>query len=225
MKLETKVTRKNVEKLIEVRKENTFLNHLWNVLSKDFGSKGEIGLNEIKVWKQNMWNMTFYPVFTFKFDPNNQLTDITDRLNPIGRLFIGIVIVGFLYVIFPKKTSFIEFIGNWPLIILCTILIIIIVSVAKIVYRFEKKNQLEDIFESLNVKIVKKRPEREWSLRRILMRLFTYPFCLFLIGLNIFVIIPNEQYILALGTFGFVGFYLITDIKMILRNMSNNNHK
>ena len=67
------VTKKDVEKLIELRKENTFLNHFWNVFSRDFRLKGEIGRNEIKVWKQNMWNATFYPIFTFEFNANNHL--------------------------------------------------------------------------------------------------------------------------------------------------------
>jgi len=47
------VTKKDVEKLIEVRKENTFLNHLWNVFSRDMRAKGEVKRNEIKVWSQN----------------------------------------------------------------------------------------------------------------------------------------------------------------------------
>jgi len=212
------VTKKDVEKLIELRKENTFLNHLWNVFSRDFRPKGEIGRNEIIVWRQNMWNMTFYPIFTFEFNANNHLTNITDKLNPIGKSFIGIIIILFLYMIFPKSLSDFDFIGNWPIITFIIVFAIIIVSVVKMVYKFEKKNQLEYILEFLDVEVEKKKPEKEWSLKNILIRLFTYPFCLFLVGLNIFLIIPNEQYILALGVFGFVGFYLVTDIKMILKN-------
>ena len=64
------VTKKDVEKLIELKKENTFLNHLWNVFSRDFRSKGEVNRNEIKVWSQNMWNMVFYPIYTFEFNAN-----------------------------------------------------------------------------------------------------------------------------------------------------------
>jgi len=222
------VTKKDVEKLIELRKENTFLNHLWNVFSRDFRPKGEIGRNEIKVWKQNMWNATFYPIFTFEFNANNHLTNIADKLNPIGKTLIGIFAFGFLYFIFPKNLSDFDFIGNWPIITFIAVFISIIVLVARMVYRFEKKNQLEEILEFLDVEVEEKKPEKEWSLKNILIRLFTYPFCLFLIGLNIFLIIPNGEYILALGSFGFIGFYLFADIKMILKNKKttgNNGYK
>lgn len=212
------VTKNDVEKLIEMRTESTYLNHLWNIFSRDFRPKGEIGRNEIKVWKQNMWNATFYPIFTFEFNANNHLTNIADKLNPIGKTFIGIATLGFLYLIFPKNLSGFDFIGNWPIITFIAVFVALIVLVARMVYRFEKKNQLEQILELLDVEVEEKKPENEWSLKNTLIRLFTYPFCLFLIGLNIFLIIPNEQYILTLGTIIFVGFYLFSDIKMILKN-------
>ena len=212
------VTKKDVEKLIELRKENTLLNHLWNVFSPDFRPKGEIGRNQIKVWKQNMWNAIFYPVFTFEFNANNHLTNISDKLNPIGKTFIGILAIGFLYLILPKSLSDFDFIKNWPIITFIAVFITLIVLVARMVYRFELKNQLEEILEFLDVEVEEKKPEKEWSLKNILIRLFTYPFCLFLIGLNVYLIIPNGQYILALGSFGVVGFYLFADIKMILKS-------
>ena len=212
------VTKKDVEKLIKLRKENTFLNHLWNVLSRDFRPKGEIGRNEIKVWRQNIWNATFYPIFTFEFNTNNHLVNITDKLNPIGKTFIGIIAFLLFSAISPKKLSDFDLIENWPIIVFITVFVSIIVLVARMVYRFEKNNQLEQMLELLDVEVEQKKPEKEWSLKNILIRLFTYPFCLFLIGLNIILIIPNGNYILALVSLGFVGFYLFVDIKMILKN-------
>ncbi|WP_148639126.1 hypothetical protein [Aquimarina longa] len=73
-----------------MRKEDTFLNHLWNIFSRDFRPKGEIDRNEIKVWKQNLWNSAFYPIFKFELNTNNHLTNITSKLNPIGKTFIGL---------------------------------------------------------------------------------------------------------------------------------------
>jgi|SRR5690606_6024660 len=212
------VTKKDVEKLIKLKKENTFLNHLWNVISRDFRPKGEIGRNEIKVWRQNIWNATFYPIFTFEFNTNNHLVNITDKLNPIGKTFIGIIAFLLLSAISPKKLSDFDLIENWPIIVFITVFVSIIVLVARMVYRFEKNNQLEQMLELLDVEVELKKPEKEWSLKNILIRLFTYPFCLFLIGLNIILIIPNGNYILALVSLGFVGFYLFVDIKMILKN-------
>jgi hypothetical protein len=98
-----------------------------------------------------------------------------------------------------------------------------LIFVARKLYYFEKQNQLDHIFDILEIQVEEKEPEKEWSIKNILIRLFTYPFCLFLIGLNIFLIIPNGQYILAIASFIVIGFYLIADLKMIFRNKTTGN--
>ncbi|MDN3494205.1 hypothetical protein [Winogradskyella bathintestinalis] len=211
------ITRKDVEKLIELRKNDTFLNHLWNVFSRDLRPAGEFGRNEIKVWNQNIWNATFYPIFKFEFNSNNHLIKISDKLNPIGKIIIGIFIIGFLYFVFPENPTEFNYIGNWPAIAFITVFASIFALFARMIYRFEKRNQLDEIFELLDMEVEEKKTEKEWSLKNSLIRLLTYPFCLFLIGLNIFLIIPNGGYLLAIGIFGFVGFYLISDLKMIFK--------
>ena len=211
------ITKKDIEKLIELRKENTFLNHLRNVFSRDFRPKGEIRRNEIKIWKQSMWNVTFYPVFAFELNANNHLINITDKLNPIGKTFIGILLTGILFLIVSNFNSGFDFLENWLPILIVVAFLLVLGTVFRKIYLFEKQNQLDEIFEFLDIEIEEKKPEKEWSLKNIIIRLFTYPFCLFLIGLNIFLIIPNGQYILAMGTFVLVGFYLFADLKMILK--------
>lgn len=215
------VTKKDIEKLIMIRKEDTFLNHLWNVFSRDFRQKGEISRNEVKVWKQNMWNATFYPIFTFELNTNNHLVNINSKLNPVGKALIGVFVVGFLYAIFPKNPLEFDFIGNWLIIMVISIFAIIFTLFWRMIYRFEKQNQLDEIFDLLDIEVEEKKPEKEWSLKRILIRVFTYPFCLFLILLNIFLVIPNGSYRMAIGIFGFVGFYLITDLIIIFRKKAN----
>lgn len=211
------VTKKDVEKLIELRKEDSFLNHLWNVFSSDFRTKGEINQREIKVWEQNGWNKTFYPIFKFEINSNNHLTNITDTLNPIGKTLIGLFTIGFLYFIISNYLADFDFFEDSRLILLVFIFPILLVVVSRRIYAFEKQNQLDKIFKILDIEVEEKEPEKEWSLENIFIRLFTYPFCLFLIAINIFVIIPEGYYFLALGTFGCVAFYLITDLKMIFR--------
>ena len=102
-------------------------------------------------------------------------------------------------------------------ILIASVFLLIFITIFRKLYQSEKQNQLDEIFEFLDIEVEEKKLEKEWSLKNILIRLFTYPLCLFLIGLNIFLIIPNGQYILALGTFGFVGFYLFADLKMIFK--------
>lgn len=211
------ITKKDIEQLIELRKENTFLNHLLNFFSRDYRPKGKICRNEIKIWNQNIWNVAFYPVFTFELNANNHLINITDKLNPIGKTIIGLFSIGIIYFVFSNFSTDFEFLENWLPILIVSVFLLIFVTVFRKLYLFEKQNQLDEIFEILDIEVEEKKPEKEWSLKNILIRLFTYPFCLFLIGLNIFLIIPNGKYILALGTFGFVGFYLFADLKMIFK--------
>ena len=97
------ITKKDIEQLIELKREDTFFNHLKTIYSFDFRPTGEIGRNEIKLWRQNSWNRTFYPIFRFELNANNHLINITDKLNPIGKTFILIFLLGFLYLIFPEN--------------------------------------------------------------------------------------------------------------------------
>ncbi|NER11753.1 Heme exporter protein D [Muriicola jejuensis] len=214
------VTKKDVEKLIELRKENTFLNHLWNVLSRDFRPKGEIGRKEIKVWRQNMWNATFYPIFTFEFNANNHLINISDKLNPVGKTFIGIFSLGFLYLIFPESFSDFDFIGNWPFITFIAVSITLVVLVALMIYKFEKKNQLEQILELLDVEVKEKKPEKEWSVKNILIRLFLYPFSIFVISICVWSLFEHgiKSIFMTLFGIGICGLYLYSDVKMILKS-------
>lgn len=215
------VTKKDIEKLIELRKEDTFLNHLWNVFSNDFRIKGEINQREIKVWQQNNWNKSFYPIFKFEMDSNNHLTNIKDALNPFGKTLIGLFTIGFLYFILSNCSADFDFFENLRPILIILIFLIFLIIVSRKIYSLEKQNQLDEIFEILNIEVQEKEPEKEWSLKNIFIRLFTYPFCMFIIGINVFLIIPDGHYFLAFGTLIIIGFYLITDLKMIFRKKIN----
>ncbi|SRX73747.1 hypothetical protein [Aequorivita antarctica] len=218
------VTKKDVEKLIEIKKADSFLNHLWNFISRDYRAQGEISRSFIKVWKQSFWNGGFYPVFRFEFNANNHLINITGKLNPIAKLLIGLISCGFIIGIFPKNPTEFDYLSYWLPISVVIIFLFILIFIFRKLYLFEKRNQLDDIFEQLDIEIEEKKPEKEWSAKNILIRLFTYPFCLFLIGINVFLIIPNGQYILALGSLAMVSFYLIVDLKMIFREKTTGNN-
>tara|TARA_R110002049_G_scaffold290250_1_gene473553 strand:- start:7821 stop:8519 length:699 start_codon:yes stop_codon:yes gene_type:complete len=213
------VTKKDVEKLIELRKENTFLNHLWNVFSRDMRAKGQINQNNTKVWNQNIWNMTFYPIFTFEFNSKNHLTNIRTELNPVGKTLIGIILIGLIWLIFPKDLSEFDLADNWQMATFLAIFSFLIVWVAKKLYRFEKQNQLEQIFEILDVETEKKKPEKEWSLKNILIRLFTYPFSIFIVFLSIWFLFEYgiKSIIQSILGIGVCGMYLYADIKMIMK--------
>jgi len=213
------VTKKDVEKLIELRKENTFLNHLWNIFSRDMTAKGEVSRNEIKVWRQNMWNLTFYPIFTFEFNANNHLINISTKLNSVGKMIIGFIIIGLIWLIFPKNLSDFDIFEKWQMATFLLVFSFLVVWVARKVYRFEKQNQLEQIFEILDIEVEEKEPEREWSLKNVLIRLFTYPFSLFIVFISVWLLFENgiRNILQSVIGIGVCGMYLYADIKMIMR--------
>ncbi len=214
------VTKKQVEKIIELRNESTFLNHLWNVISRDFRTKGEIGQNEIRVWRQNMWNMSFYPIFTFRFDDNKKLFKISNELNPIGKTIIALMAIGFLYLIFPKKLTDFAFDVNWQGLTIIAVFILLLVLVARKIYSVEKNNQLEQIFVFLEIGKEKKTVEKEWTLKSTFFRLFSYPFSLFVISICMWQLFENgiNSIMMTLFGIGVCGLYLYSDIKMIMKN-------
>ncbi len=217
------ITKSDIKRLIKVKKKDTFINHFLTVFTRDFKAKGEVRSSEISFWSQSYWTGPAYPVFTFKLNTENHLIDITDRINPVGRIFyIGFIL--FLTFLFtPRDLNSINWSGYWPILLATILFMGFFIFVTTKLYQFEKKQQLKEIFEILDIEIENEKIEKEWSWKNILIRMFTYPFCIFLIGLNIFLIIPEGNFGLALGSFGFVGFYLFTDLKMIFRKKTGNN--
>ena len=218
------ITKKEIEKLIELRKEDTFLNHFWNILSRNYQPTGEVGRTEIKIWRQSIWNSTFYPIFIFELNANNHLVNIKDKINPIGKLFFVLFVAGQLYLLLPRTLPQADYLLSWVPFLVGFAFLWILILIGRSLYRFEKKNQLKQIFEILDIETEPEKIEKEWSLKNILIRSFTYPFCLFLIFLSIFLYIPEGQYLLTFGTLAMVGFYLVSDLRMILRKKTNGNN-
>lgn len=217
------ITKSDIKKLIEVEKADSFFNHLLAVLTRDYRAKGEIKHSEIIVWSQSYWTGVVYPVFTFKLDSKNNLIDITDRLNPVGWIFY-IGFISFLIFIFtPQDIMNISWESFWPLAVTVILFLGIFILLTTQFYRFEKKQQLNEIFEILDIEVEIEKVEKEWSLKNTLIRLFTYPFCFFLMWLTIFVVIPAGNYGLAIGIAIFVIPYLYIDLKLIMRKKTTGN--
>jgi len=211
------VTKSDIIKLIEIEKRNTFINHFLTIIQDKNYFQGEIKSNKIFLWRQHFWNKTFYPVFTFELNSKNHLVNIRHRINPVGGIFYFVFVLSVLALFMPSGFSDIDWEIYYPVFLFGVILISLLALLITKIYRFEKKQQLHEIFDLLDIEYEKDTPEKEWSVKNIVIRLFTYPFCLFLIGLNIFLLIPNNDIMLALCSLGFVGFYIISDLKMIFR--------
>jgi len=218
------VTKKDVEKLIELKKESTYLNHFHNVFTRDFRAKGEIGKNEIKVWRQSFWNMTFYPIFKFQFNSQNHLIKITDNINPIGKTFNGIAIISIILILSSIIIGNLNYGINWALISLILIFGCFLFWFARKVYNYEKNNQLEQIYEILDIEVEPKKAIKEWNAKKIITRILLYPFCIGLILLAIFLLFPNGDIVLGIGSLAIAGMYLFADLKILIGKKTTGNN-
>ena len=217
------ITKEEVEKLIELKEENTFISHLWTVISRDFRVKGEISSNKVNLWKQGFWSMTIYPIFTFEFNTENHLINITDKQNPIGKLFRVIILLPLAILVFAQLINDFDFIANWKFITLFGIILSLLILFTRKIYNYEKQNQLEKIYDLLDIETEEKLKEKEWSLKKMITRIFMYPFCIGLILLAIFLLFPNGEIIKAIASIAIAGAYLFTDIKILTRKKTTGN--
>ena len=218
------ITKKEVEKLIELKEENTFLNHLWNVISRDFRIKGEISYSRITLWKQGFWSMNIYPIFIFEFNAEMHLINITDKQNPIGKILRIVILMPLAILIFAQIINDFDFIANWKYLTLFGIIISIIILLTRKVYSFEKQNQLKMFYDLLDIEIEEKKIEKEWSYKKIITRIFMYPICIGLILLAIFLLFPEGKIIYAIASFAIAGTYLFSDIKILIGKKTTGNN-
>lgn len=229
----------DIQKLIQTKKNDTFWNHFLFSLTKNYKIHGEIRENKIKIWQRTSLTGISYSVYSFEFDSENTLVKITDELNSFARVFQ----ISFpLFFFFPllsnaftdfQITKFLISIGAFILLTFACYLM------SRKIDSYNKKDQLADFYQLLNIKINKKqviklnrskildleteeKQEKEWSTKKILTRLFTYPFCLALILLAIFAMIPDGKFIIAIPMLVIVATYLYSDLKMIFSEGKKN---
>ncbi|MDE3744140.1 hypothetical protein [Maribacter polysaccharolyticus] len=217
------ITKSDIVKLIEEKQTDSFTTHLLTTLKWDCRPSGEIRNHEIRVWRQNGWNKIFYPIFKFDLNRDGHLINISDRINPVGRiiyfLFCVLFSIPWLHWVFEDfdiSNHWIQFFG-W------VIFLGIFLLIGFKVYRMEKQIQLEQIYEILDIETDKK-IEKEWSWTKILTRLIMYPLSIFLIIVNILFVIPKGQFILTIVSLGLVGIYLYTDLKILMRKKTTGNN-
>ncbi|RXM48270.1 hypothetical protein, partial [Flavobacterium sp. YO12] len=78
------ITKSDVQKLIQVQKENTFLNHFIYAIKKDYKIHGNIEKHKINIWQKTSLTGSSYSVYSFEFDSENILTKVNDKLNPFA---------------------------------------------------------------------------------------------------------------------------------------------
>lgn len=218
------ILKKEVEELIELKKENSFLHHLWNIISRDYKSKGCVESDEVKVWRQSFKLGVAYPIYTFKFNSKNHLIDIEDKLNPAAGLFFALFV---LLISIPFWSIFTEPF-DWFSDLLLILVGVLIISAALILfykyYQFEKKEQLKEIFDLLEIEVIDEPEQKEWSLKMILIRLFIYPFSIGLILLSIFLLIPDGLYLHGIVASVIAITTLYADLRILIKNKTTANN-
>lgn len=219
----------DIQKLIQVKKSNTFWNHFLFSFSKNYKIHGEIQKNSIVIWQRTSFTGISYPIYIFEFDSENTLLNISDKLNPYAKYTQLLFPIFFFFPLL--STAFTDF--QIKKFLTC-ISIFILLTVAcylmgRKIHSYEKREQLAHFRELLNIKTKnkskiskilnienKEKPENELSVSKTLTRLFTYPFCLALIGFAIFGMIPDGKFIIAIPLLAITVTYLYSDLKMIL---------
>lgn len=89
-----------IQKEIKYIRTNSVWNHFLTIIRIDFESySGQIASDRFTIWRYSSWAGVFYPVINGTIDLSNQNNPVTlkTRMNPVGILFIVIMISLFAY--------------------------------------------------------------------------------------------------------------------------------
>ena len=225
------VKRKDIEKLIIQNKKSNLKNH-WNdaFFKNSIKYSGEIRPNEILLWRSSHFLKGAYPIFYITFDQDENMIGIrTDKnpyhivLNKISIAFLVLFITA-LFIFANLKLATIASSG----ILLFSFLINLVLNNSRkfeiSLIQNELKETIGNIERQNNPQLKNEPPTnlnqekiKEWTLAKILTRLFVYPFCGLIAWFSITGFLPDERFIL--GIFGIViGLgYPIVDLIILLR--------
>ncbi|MCR9265172.1 MAG: hypothetical protein NXH86_13530 [Flavobacteriaceae bacterium] len=165
----------------------------------------------------NFWNGFFYPIFQFDLNKEGHLVNISDRINPVGRLFLSLfcllTCIPWFYWIFDDF----DVLEHWPQILIGLIFLGTLILIGFKIYKMEMKMQLKEIYELLDMEIEHSETKKEWGWKKIMVRLIMYPLSLFLILVSIFFTLPAKGYFTVLVVLIIVGLYLYSDVKILMQ--------
>ena len=224
------INKEDIEKLVLERKKSNLKTHFNDMFFiNTIKYSGEVRKSEILLWHSSHWLRGGYPIFHLQFDSENKLVGIKSELNPFGKLFdkIALVVIG-IFALFPiLGNGFTKgWLGSIFILFVAFILFLILSKASK----SEKKIMIEELKEKIeNIereKFPKKfigKPEKEipkeneWTLKKILIRIFFYPISVLIIYFCITEILPNGKATHALFGIGVCGLYLVADVLNILK--------
>ncbi|HMC00078.1 MAG TPA: hypothetical protein VKN14_03475 [Flavobacteriaceae bacterium] len=206
------VTKKDVITLIAEEKTSSLKNHFLTFFNQDRRFVGEIQSDKILLWKTNMWISGGFPIFEFEFNPKDKLVNIHSKKNAFAKLislfFTIPLILFFLFLLFNIDFS----IASLIILGLFLFILIALYFVTNHIYNYEKKQLLIEIYKRLEIEFEEEKI-KEYTIKKILLRLFMYPFSIFLIiyVLNFF---PRD---IALVCILLISVYMVSDIIILLK--------
>ena len=220
-----KTHKEKIDKLITLEKENNLINHILTSLFNKGETIAEKNVNEYTIFTSNYWVGTFYPSFKIFFNEDGEILKIKPELSLNGKLWR--IILGSLLLSFFVFLLIIPIIENFRNLDFTVLIILGIFSllgygfiwVFKRIYEKETKNRLNEL--KINVGLDSKKnieqrenKKNEWTLKKIVFRIFIYPFVLFIIFISCYGIYKGN---FIRGIFGIIiaSKYLYTDIKII----------
>ncbi len=224
------INKKDIEELVLERKKSNFKTHFKDMFFiNNLRYSGEVRKKEILLWYSSHWLRGGYPIFYLQFDSENKLIGIKSELNPFGKVFdkVAIVVIG-IFALLPILGN--GFSNGW----LGSIFILFVAFLLFLIMRKASKSEKKIMTEELKEKIENiergKFPEKfigkpekeilkenEWTLKKILTRVFFYPISILIIYFCITEILPNGKATHALFGIGVCGLYLVADILNIFK--------
>ncbi|MCB9222719.1 MAG: hypothetical protein H6582_00975 [Crocinitomicaceae bacterium] len=84
------------------------------------------------------------------------------------------------------------------------------------------QKHLNDVVSGMEYVKKKEFNDTQWNWKMILIRLFLYPFCIFLLSFSFFYLIPNKEFVISIPLVAISLVYLFVDLYMIFTSMKNN---
>lgn len=212
-----KITRKEVDQLIEIEKIDTFWSHLGGIFFNHKEVTGNCSPKEIRIWQRNQWTLIFYAVFTFKFDSKQHLVAIDTKLNAMGTFFFYGTLLVSLFLFIPKDLATYQQDVFWNVTLIKVIFLGLFIVVTTKIYATEKKFQLEAIYEKLDIEVEEEESTNERSLKNIFIRILIYPFCLLVLYTSIFYFFPEGKYMHGIFGMIVISAYFISDVMLLFK--------
>jgi len=219
-----KTHKEKIDRIIKLKRDNTLWNHILTSLFHKGKTIAEKNGDNYVIWTSNLWTGGFYPIFKIDFNQNREISNIETELSLYGKLcliLLIVVITSFttMILIIPMIENYRE-VNSYFLIpiILYSLLLYGFYAVMRMIYNREKKYLIEDLKVIIGVETQenienKELKKDEWTLSKIILRVFLYPFTIFITIMSVYMILKGD----LRGVFGIlvgVG-YLYADIRTI----------